>query len=76
MPRDEARATGRGEGFPMVDFGELPASTCVKTVCNADTTGKTHYGHCLHCGTHIGARSAGEWAAAVKAPCPQCGRVW
>ena len=59
----------------MVDYGEL-SSACVRLSCNADTSGQAHYGHCLHCGAHIGAQSAGEWAGAVKAPCPQCGRAW
>ena len=73
MSGDESRAGRRGQGFPMADFGELP-STCIRRSCNADATGQAHYGHCLHCGAHIGARAAGEWAVTMKSPCPQCGR--
>lgn len=75
MSGNDSPAGRRGQGFSMTDLEELP-STCVRLSCSADTTGQAHHGHCLHCGAHIGARSAGEWAVAVKAPCPQCGRPW
>ena len=44
--------------------------------CEADTTGETHFGHCIHCGHHIGARTDREWTAAVRARCPSCNRPW
>ena len=44
--------------------------------CGEETTGQVSFGHCLHCGAHVGARTRGEWSRLVKAPCPRCGRPW
>ena len=49
---------------------------CVRRSCDEDTTGQAHYGHCLNCGRHIGARIGREWAQLVKAPCPTCVKAW
>ena len=46
-------------------------------VCKVvDVQNQRAWGHCLHCGRHIGAVTWGAWAKVVKTPCPGCGRAW
>ena len=33
-------------------------------------------GHCVHCRAEITATTPKQWAKAVEAPCPRCGRPW
>ena len=49
---------------------------CQTRDCDADTTGQRHYGHCVHCGQHVGGRTAKQWHVLVRRPCPECGRPW
>ena len=55
---------------------EQPPTLCQDATCKADATGQKHYGHCVHCRAHIGARTATQWSCLVKRPCPSCGRPW
>lgn len=49
---------------------------CSNGSCGAETAGQRHYGHCVHCGHHIGAQTSKAWSRKVKQPCPHCGRPW
>ena len=49
---------------------------CPRQNCDIDVTDHRHYGHCMHCGHHIGSRTSKSWSALVKRPCPRCGRPW
>ena len=49
---------------------------CPKAGCAVETSAHKHYGHCMNCGEHIGARTSRAWSMLVKQSCPRCGRNW
>ena len=52
------------------------AAKCPRANCDADTASQQGFGHCLHCGHHIGATNPTDWTKAVRAKCSKCRRNW